>query len=78
MHTVMMPNNNDDGEMQLANKANVEPTHDSDASSISSNGVQNGNTLSNVSPDTLNQLTDTSTFKSPVVVVLKPVKNYQI
>jgi len=74
MHIIAMPSNNDDGEMQLATNKNVKPTHDSDASSISSNSVQNGNTLSNVSPDTLVQNSDTHTLQSPVAVVLKLVK----
>jgi len=74
--SIMMPNN-DDEEMQLAVNTNVEPTHDSDASSISSNGVQNTDTSSNVSLDTLVQNSVRQTLKT-ISVVLKPVKNNQI
>jgi len=61
------------GWQNAATNTNVQPTHDIDASSISSNSLQNTNTLSNVSPDTLVQNTDTQMLKI-ISVALKLVK----
>jgi len=59
-----MPKNksNEDDKMQLATNANVQPTHDSDTSSISSDSLLNANTSSNVS-DTMVKNTDIQMLK---------------
>jgi len=66
-----------DDEMQLATNADIETTHDTDASSISNNGLGDvQNTLSNVPPPMLVQKTDMQSQKT-ISVTVTPVKNYQ-